>query len=240
MRTSIFTSLLALPVALALVACNGSDDTGDESASSTSTSTTTTTTTGETTEMTTSTTDTTTTTTTTTTTSTTTMDTTTGVDDPYVFDNTDPTKLSQVDRMGMPAINTAVITSKDKYNEASPADDAMGTFVDEITANVTGLHAALDDDLLGAGLVACIPADCVGQAAPLVVPDELTLTLDAPAGFPNGRKLADPVIDVTLAVVLLDLTVPGQTATTLAELPLNPPKNDKDFLGDFPYVADPH
>jgi len=140
----------------------------------------------------------------------------------------------------MPAINTVAITSKDDYNQASPADDAGGTFVPEITTNLTALHAALDDDFAGLKLVPCTIDTCLGQAGPLVVPDTLKINTGAAAGFPNGRKLADPVIDVTLAVVFLDLSVMGQTATTLAEVPVNPPKNDKDFLPDFPYLADPH
>jgi hypothetical protein len=161
-------------------------------------------------------------------------------DDPFVFDDSPPGDYTQIDRKGMPAVNTAVIMSKDAYNQSSPADDAAGDFVDEIVASVTGLHDALDDDLTGAGLVPCAPADCVAQGAPLVVPDTLKLDLGSPAGFPNGRLPADPVIDVTLAVLLLDLSAEGQTATTLAGLPLNPPANDVDFGTDFPYFAPPH
>jgi hypothetical protein len=48
-----------------------------------------------------------------------------------------------------------VITSKDDYNKATPADDANGDFVPEIGANVTALHAALDDDFVGLGLTPC-------------------------------------------------------------------------------------
>ena len=141
---------------------------------------------------------------------------------------TDPlSAYTRVDRIGMPAIATAVISSgnKDAYNAADPSDDANGDFAGDITANVTGLHAALDDDLTGAGLV---------------IPDTLTIDSAAAAGFPNGRTLADPVIDVTLALVLLDLGAAGQDATTLAGLPLNPAANDVPFLGAFPYLAAPH
>ncbi len=168
---------------------------------------------------------------------TTTTTTTTG-DDPFVFDDTPPDQLTQIDRMGMPAINTAVITSKDAYNAATPVDDANADFVPEIIANVEGFHTALDDDLLGAGLTPCEVMACVGQAAPLVVPDVLKIDFTGTAGFPNGRKLADPVMDVTLALVLLDLNV--HDVLTLVGLPLNPPANDVEFLADFPYLADPH
>ncbi|MCB9565812.1 MAG: DUF4331 family protein [Myxococcales bacterium] len=173
-------------------------------------------------------------------TSTTGVDTeTTGGGDPFVFDATPPDQLTQIDRMGMPAINTAVITSKDKYNGSSPADDANGDFVPEIVANLTGLHGALDDDLAGLGLTPCVAdVTCVAQAGPLVIPDTLKLDLSQDSGFPNGRKLADPVMDVTLAVVLLDLQV--HAADLFASIPLNPPANDKAFLADFPYLAEPH
>jgi hypothetical protein len=86
---------------------------------------------------------------------------------------------------------------------------------------------------------------CLNQAIPgtgftvaqAVVPDTLTINLAAASGFPNGRKLADPVIDVTLAVIFLDLTKTG--ADTLAKLPLNPPANDLPFRSAFPYLAAP-
>ncbi|WP_293883128.1 DUF4331 family protein [Sphingomonas sp.] len=73
--------------------------------------------------------------------------------------------------------------------------------------------------------------------ASLVIPDTLSINFAAPAGFPNGRKLADPVIDIELAVLLLDLKKhnPG----TLALLPLNPAANDLPFRPDFPYLAAP-
>lgn len=71
--------------------------------------------------------------------------------------------------------------------------------------------------------------------ADLIVPDTLTLDLSAPSGFPNGRRLPDPVIDVTLAVIFLDLGT--HRPTTLAEVPVNPPGNDVQFSPAFPYLA---
>jgi hypothetical protein len=71
--------------------------------------------------------------------------------------------------------------------------------------------------------------------ANLVVPDTLTIHLDQPSGFPNGRRLTDPVIDLTLAAILLDLT--KQPVTTLVDLQLNPESNDLPFRTAFPYLA---
>lgn len=89
------------------------------------------------------------------------------------------------------------------------------------------VQACLDQTIPGTGVT-------VAQA---VVPDTLTLDLSGTSGFPNGRKLADPVIDVTLAVIFLDLSVNGPGA--LAGLPLNPPANDVPFRDTFPYLAPP-
>lgn len=158
----------------------------------------------------------------------------------YDFNDTPPDEMTPIDRMGMPAITTSVIDSDDAYNADTPVGDIAGTYVPEIIASLEFLHGALDDDLMGAGLVPCAVDDCVAQAAPLVVPDVLAIDPDAPAGFPNGRLLADPVVDVTLAVVLLDLTAMGQDALTLAGLPLNPPANDVPFEKDFPFLAPAH
>jgi hypothetical protein len=142
----------------------------------------------------------------------------------------------RVDRMGMPAVATATITSKDAYNQADPVDDAAGTFVGEIVANIGGIHAALDDDLTGLGLTPCATMTCVNQAAPFVVPDVIRIDPSQPAGFPNGRRLTDPVIDITLALVLLDLSVHPVDAL----IGVNPTANDLPFRDRFPYVARPH
>lgn len=168
--------------------------------------------------------------------------------DPFVFPTAGTDAYTQVDRMGMPAIGTAVITSKDAYNKSNPAGDAALTFAGEIVTNLSGIHAALDDDLTGLGLVPCkvnpdnpfdaATSNCITQAAPLVVPDTLSIDTKAAAGFPNGRKPADPVMDVTLAVVLLDLSVDGQTALSLVGV--NPKANDKAFSTSAPYLAAPH
>lgn len=87
------------------------------------------------------------------------------------------------------------------------------------------VSACLNQTIPGTGLT-------VAQA---VVPDTLKLDLSKPSGFPNGRKLSDPVIDVTLAVIFLDLS--KNAPDTLAKLPLNPSGNDRPFRQTFPYLA---
>ena len=166
--------------------------------------------------------------------------------DEYVFtDFGDLSGTVQMDRAGMPAVSTALILAenKDAYNAASPADDAASTFVPDIIASLGVLHGALDDDLAGLSLTPCTvvgdgSGTCVGQGAPLIVPDVLSIDTTTPAGFPNGRRLSDQAMDITLAVVLLDLATHG--ADTFAGLPLNPAANDVDFQATFPYVAAAH
>ena len=125
---------------------------------------------------------------------------------------------------------------------------------------LTALHGALDDDFTQLGLAPCsmttmtngLPS-CLGQeyapgrsVASLVVPnDVINIDTSAAAGFPNGRLLSDPVIDVTLGVLFLRLGtgtcgMGTCSATTLAGLPLNPPRNDVPFLMTFPYLAPAH
>ena len=87
---------------------------------------------------------------------------------------------------------------------------------------------------------------CVNQVIPgtggltvggAIIPDTLKLNLAAPSGFPNGRTLTDPVIDVTLAIIFLDINAAGQSPSTLANVPLNPATNDVSFRTTFPYLA---
>ena len=84
---------------------------------------------------------------------------------------------------------------------------------------------------------ACLNQMVAGRSvASLVVPDVITLDMNQASGFPNGRKLEDPVIDLELAALFLDLKT--HAVDTLAKLPLNPSGNDKPFPGAFPYLAD--
>jgi hypothetical protein len=187
---------------------------------------------------------------------------------------TETTGYARVDRMGMPAVATALVSSarKNAYNDGNPSampggdqDTTTGPmpglpfWAPEFATELVGIHAALNDDLIGLGLTQCgmvaptmftdvlpcalqtLTPTSTTRVLDLVVPDTLRIDTTMPSGFPNGRLLADPVIDVTLAVVLLDLTVhnPG----TLAAVPLNPPANDIAegvFLTTFPYVHPPH
>lgn len=183
---------------------------------------------------------------------------------PYVFDETPYEDYVQVDRKGFPAINTGLnlLGDKDAYNAASPADDAALMFATNIFESLETLHlgapmmqtadnTGLDDDLAAFGLEPCVtpplPMDsCDDQGGPFAIPDVLVIDLDDPPGFPNGRQLADPVMDVIFAVLLLDLDT--HDVTTFLDLDgdgtfgpsLNPLENDVAFPGEFPYLAPPN
>lgn len=93
---------------------------------------------------------------------------------------------------------------------------------------------------------------CINQTIPLdrvppgtrvidlIIPDTVTIWPDRPIGFPNGRLLSDPVVDITLGVVLLDINRPGQNAASFAALPLNPPNATKPPLAEFPFANTPN
>jgi hypothetical protein len=237
------TRTVAIVLALAAVACGepaqdrgdgesaGVDDTGDETSGGTTPAPTT----GDTPSPT----------TTASTTATATTDpsdtdaeTTDGGEDPFVFEDGDPTAYGRIDRLGMPGVATMLVDDVDAYNDGDPQDDAAELYLPEIVARMSALHDALDDDLIAAGLTPCALLDCVQQVRSLILPDVMRVDFTAPAGFPNGRRPVDPALDLTLAVILLDLTEHG--VTTLADLPLNPPAGDLTPPEAFPYFAAPH
>ena len=76
------------------------------------------------------------------------------------------------------------------------------------------------------------------SVANLVVPDTLKVDFNQPAGFPNGRRLTDSVIDLELAFLFLDLS--KHAPDVLTKLPLGPQANDVPFRTEFPYLAPPN
>ena len=138
---------------------------------------------------------------------------------------------AQVDRMAIPTINTALIpaASKNAFNLASPAGDAS-TFRAMGEASVVGLRAAV---------MSVLPAENGGplgnltpnQVATALIPDVVTIDFSKPVAFPNGRRLADDVIDAALGIVLNRGGAAGVGDGVNA--------NDKAFGTTFPYLADP-
>lgn len=118
----------------------------------------------------------------------------------------------QIDRIGRPAINTALIPSelKDAFNVGDPADDPAA-FGDAVRATITALSG---------------DADYAAAITDVLLPDVLTIDTSNPAGFLNGRGLADDVIDAELGL----LTNGGLTTDGVDG-------NDVPFRNRFPYLA---
>ena len=137
---------------------------------------------------------------------------------------------------------------RDDYNADDPADDVSGggsgngkwvDYADDgIAASVGTLQTALADDLATLTLTAADLATGLAQAGPVIVPDAIKYNPADAVGYPNGRALTDPVVDITVAAAILDLTVQGQDLDTLVGT--NPTANDVAFKTSFPYLADPH
>ncbi len=121
----------------------------------------------------------------------------------------------QFDRMGRPGITTVLIPTgrKDLFNSGSPATD-VANFTGDVVARIMSLGRTA--------------ADAAGLAA-VLLPDQLTINTGSSAGFLNGRRLADDVIDIELQVLT------GNAAATDGVA-----SNDKAFFQTFPYLAAPH
>jgi hypothetical protein len=149
-----------------------------------------------------------------------------GVVETYDLDVAAPATLVQVDRMATPAVNVALIpfARKDEYNTGTPEEDANGRFAGDIVATLKALGT--DDTNIG----------ILAQVA-VVHGDYLRLNLNTAnsgpgggnnsgAGFPNGRRLGDDVIDTLLFFIL-----------NQKPLPDNVNANDVPLRDTFPFFG---
>ena len=165
------------------------------------------------------------------------------------------TKWVQVSRLGNPLINEVVIPlgQKDKFNRTQPADDLKNFGKYALNLHLAAVLNQLFDlgiketdrtDVVTA-LLTGIP-DVTKIADDAVPADTLKVNLSVPpseienrfgviggdnAGFPNGRRLGDDVVDISLRVVggyLIDKKLPLGDGVDV---------NDVPFLDRFPYVA---
>jgi hypothetical protein len=163
----------------------------------------------------------------------------------------------QVSRLGMPLVNEVVIPlgTKDRFNASKPKDDGQFlSFVTEpelpeLIEAVYGIPAPATprNDLVQVFLTG-VPG--LNQPENVVPGEMLRLNMSIPpcptacsrlgvlegdlAGFPNGRRLQDDVIDIALQVV------EGELVGSPNDLGDDVPENDVPFGGTFPYVALPH
>jgi hypothetical protein len=181
-------------------------------------------------------------------------------------------KWQQVSRLGEPLINEVIIPlgQKDRWNRTDPENDSQ--FVNrylnpEITRLENALYPALDDasttnrtDLVSILLTGVPGLNFTGPVksdflrlntsiAPAQAPpgggNRLGVLAGDLAGFPNGRRLEDDVIDIELRATAEGY---GPVLNGLLGLPNRTPNNligdgvdanDKPFLSSFPYVALP-
>lgn len=138
----------------------------------------------------------------------------------------------QVERMGIPTVNTALIPSsmKDAFNQGAPKDD-VANFRSTAENSITSLRAAVN-------AVPGFPAEDSPGISPaalaaILIPDVVTIDFAQAVQFPNGRRLEDDVIDAALGLVLNRGSVlsggPGVSDAINS--------NDALFLSVFPYLA---
>ncbi len=177
----------------------------------------------------------------------------------------------QVSRLGMPLVNEVVIGLKDKnkFNASKPKDDAQ--FADYVTHPT--LPALIEilfpiakaptnfprNDLVAVFLTG-VPG--LNQPKNVVASELLRLNTTTPiaakgaqnnlgviggdaAGFPNGRRPGDDIVDVALRVVIGKLCILG-VGCVAADAPAGDAAltdgalvNDSMFTDAFPYLLDP-
>ena len=167
----------------------------------------------------------------------------------------------QVSRLGMPLVNEVVIPVglKDKFNASEPFDDVANFGAAVVDPELAKLfHAIYGLSVPPAprnDLVAVFATGVPGLNQPAgVSPGEmLRLNMTIPpaatpnrlgvlagdlAGFPNGRRLTDDVVDIEERVVA-GVLVNGFDVAPNNQLGDGVDANDMPFLPYFPYVAPP-
>jgi hypothetical protein len=172
-------------------------------------------------------------------------------------------KMIQVSRLGQPLVNEVVIPlgAKDLFNSLEPTEDAaalpfvLDPEVPKLLSAIFGVQSPPSprEDLVTIFLTGIPnlnqppgvrPSEMLRlntAIPPSLAPSPFGVLGGDVAGFPNGRRLADDVVDIALRVMA------GATPLT-PQFIVNPNKalgdgvsgNDKPFLTSFPYLATPH
>jgi hypothetical protein len=165
----------------------------------------------------------------------------------------------QVSRLGNPLVNEVVIPlgKKDQFNRTTPDRDASlyGKYVlnPELAAVLNALFGVnapehnrtdivqavlqgIPDLNQHSGANAGTPVDTLKLnmgVPPTNSPDRFGVIGGDNAGYPNGRRLTDDVVDIDLQVIA------GILVGNPVPLGDGVDKNDKSFLTQFPYLAAP-
>lgn len=176
---------------------------------------------------------------------------------------------TQVSRLGMPLVNEVVIglPDKNRFNASEPMDDTQ--FLDYVTSpslpvllnvlfGVNPPTAAGRPDLVAAFLTGLEGVNADGSAAEMIrlntgIPatgksaqNNLGVAAGDAAGFPNGRRPGDDVVDAALRVSMgllchLDLGLCEPDDATSGTLPYTDGvvQNAAQFGNSFPYLKTP-
>jgi Domain of unknown function (DUF4331) len=163
----------------------------------------------------------------------------------------------QVSRLGMPLVNEVVVPigKKDVWNGSKPSDD--GQFLTYVTdpevpkllqllygvpAPSTPRNDLVQVFLTGVpglnqppGVRASEMIRLNTDIGPVASPARLGVLAGDVAGFPNGRRLTDDVLDITVQAAAGFLT--GAKVSGLTD---SVDRNDVAFRTSFPYLAFPH
>jgi len=183
--------------------------------------------------------------------------------------------LVQVSRLGMPLVNEVVIPlgQKDLFNATKVSPTSDGQFLSDVqnsylatllvalgidsqapTTNRQDLVITFLEGIPGLNQQPTVTASemlRLNMATPVSSnPNRLGVIGGDPQGFPNGRRLADDVVDISLQVVDGILCEPGGALTPIVgqcrSTTVNPAlgdgvnANEVPFQSTFPYLADPH
>jgi len=167
----------------------------------------------------------------------------------------------QINRLGNPLLNELLIPTamKDQWNRTAPNRDSQYTrFLETpaLAAAANALYPTLNLNIPETGRADLVAAfhqglDLLGNTTGPVQADMIRLNLSTPpaatpnrlgplagdvAGWPNGRRLEDDVVDIAL------VALGGALFTPANVLPLGDgvDANEKAYLPAFPYVAIPH
>ena len=173
--------------------------------------------------------------------------------------------MKQVSRLGMPLVNEVIIglPDKDKFNASQPKDDAQfGKYVTNPTlpALIQALFPVVKAPTLfpRSDLVAAFLTGVPGLNKPATVTPSEMLRLNTSifpksavnqqtlgvlagdtAGFPNGRRPGDDVVDIELRVAMGALLSSADAPSGQLPYTDGAPVHATDFRNTFPYLNTP-
>ena len=166
----------------------------------------------------------------------------------------------QVNRLANPLFNEVLVANvdKDNYNRTSPTSDAalfseyartpelaallnlvFGTSFQ--TNNREDLVAIYIPDVVRVNTTtgaATIEGDAAFRRLSFIDGDTIAAnggSAQIPAGWPNGRRFGDDVVDIALTAI-----ASGPSFSTITRVGDNVPTNDQIYNKTFPYAATPH